>query len=101
MTDDDNDADDDDDNDEDDDNAGCGPLGNAGLLALILPSIRHPSMPQATKTGALACWGKQCIHPSINAFIHQCHKQRRPEPWHAGAINAFIHPSSTSTSAVD
>ena len=38
------------------------------------------------------------MHSSIHQFvIHQCPKQRRPEPWHAGAINAFIHPSMHSS----
>ena len=37
------------------------------------------------------------LGPSLHSFIHQCHKQRRPEPWHAGAINAFIHPSMHSS----
>ena len=31
------------------------------------------------------------------SIIHQCPKQRSPEPWHAGAINAFIHPSMRSS----
>jgi len=39
-----------------------------------------------------------CWHSSIHQFvIHQCPKQRRPEPWHAGASNAFIHPSMHSS----